>query len=109
VIASMLETIISYLSVDVRIVSRNTSASFSGVYSDVIALKTQQSLMDAIAAAKIPGTADIRHVTVRRNGQLVPLSTTAAVTVFDIRAMRASGESGPLLEPGDVITVPSSR
>ena len=85
--------------VDVRVVSESNIAYFVGAINSSLTLHPSETLAMALGDAKIPDTADLSRVTIRRTGtRLGP---------FDMRALQTGGDTSPMLASGDAISVPN--
>jgi len=88
--------------VEIRLLERPFNVDYAtvgGYGGGTIALRPGERLIAAIGEARLTSSADLRRVTLVRNGR--PIGN------YDIVALRGSGDPGPVIIAGDVISVPS--
>lgn len=88
--------------VEIRLLERPFNVDYAtvgGFGGGTISLKPGERLVSAIGEARLASSADQRRVSVLRNG--------STIGNYDVVALRASGDPGPVIVAGDVIQVPS--
>jgi protein involved in polysaccharide export with SLBB domain len=85
--------------VTVKPLSQSNAAYLAGSATGALALKPGDTLVTALTDAKIAPSGDLTRVAILRDG--------AQLGTFDVRALRAASQPGPLLVSGDVINVPT--
>ncbi len=101
-IEQRLRTYVVDPAVEIRLLERPLGvdyATIAGAGGGTIALKPGERLIAAIDGAHLTSSADVRRVSVERYGR--------TIGNYDVAAMRAGGDPGPVIVAGDVIKVPS--
>jgi polysaccharide export outer membrane protein len=83
-------------SVDISVLTENTTAYYGGIANGPIALRPGETLVMAASDPKLPANADFRRVSLIRLGQ--------TVGTYDVLALQTAGLAGPLLQANDVLS-----
>jgi protein involved in polysaccharide export with SLBB domain len=92
-----LERFVIAPAVEVKLESEGNSAFVTG--AGTISLKPGETLLAALADAKVAPESDLSRVALVREGHVVGR--------YDVRMMRTTGSEGPMILSGDVIRVPT--
>jgi polysaccharide export outer membrane protein len=85
--------------VEIKLADQGDAAFVTGGATGTVTLKPGETLLSAIADAKVGPEADLRRVAIERDGRLVGR--------YDVQQMRTTGSEGPMILSGDVIRVPT--
>jgi polysaccharide export outer membrane protein len=98
-IATAMQKYVVSPSVTVKPLSQSNTAYLAGSATGTLALKPGDTLVTALTDAKVAPSGDLTRVAILRDG--------AQLGTYDVRALRAASQPGPLLVSGDVVNVPT--
>jgi protein involved in polysaccharide export with SLBB domain len=98
-IAARLRRFVIDPAVEIKLENEGDAAFVSGGATGTIALKPGETLLSAIDDAKVGTQADLRRVSIVRDGRVVGK--------YDVQMMRTTGTEGPMILSGDTIRVPT--